>query len=242
MWRTLDLLFPLCPWAWLAQRRARASLSPAYTATLTRTERFRWGWVFFYELTPAPRPPKPIHVDPSVMRTAPVAQNSSAEGRFETPRVVLQGTGVVYRAVGGYPGRKGTERYFRRHQAALPANLWGGRRVWCLTIPCTRSECDTIARTLNGLFETPELPGRPENWPALPGPLFYGSRTAMQWLSDRLAEQGLPSRVRCVLRSQARHARLFRLTHLAMSLPDALRDNGDSWHGNAPFNRFEETR
>lgn len=218
MWRTLDLLFPLCPWAWLAQRRARASLSPAYTATLTRTERFRWGWVFTYTLT---------HPN---------------EDTFETPRVVLQGTGVVYRAVGGYPGRQGTERYFRRHQAALPGNLWGGRRVWCLTIPCTRSECDTIARTLNDIFETPELPGRPENWRALPGPLFYGSRTAMQWLSDRLAEQGLPSRVRCVLRSQVRRARLFRVTHFALSLPDALRDNGDSWHGNAPFNRFEETR
>ncbi|MBB6052060.1 hypothetical protein [Armatimonas rosea] len=218
MWWTLDLLFPLCPWAWLAQRRARASLSPAYTATLTRTERFRWGWVFTYTLT---------HPE---------------DGTFATPRVVLQGTGVVYRAVGGYPGRKGTERYFRRHQAALPANLWGGRRVWCLTIPCSRSECGTIARTLNDIFETPELPGEAENWPALPSPLFYGSRTAMQWLSDRLAEQGLPSRVQCVLRSQARKARLFRVTHFAMSLPDALRDNGDSWHGNAPFNRFEETR
>jgi hypothetical protein len=216
MWRILDLLFPLCPWAWLAQRRARASLSRTYTVTQTRTERFRWGWVFNYTVT------------------------HPANGTSETPRVVLQGTGVVYRAVGGYPGRKGTERYFRRHQAALPANLWGGRRVWCLTIPCSRSECDTIARTLNDIFETPELPGEAENWPALPGPLFYGSRTAMQWLSDRLAEQGLPSRVRCVLRSQARRARLFRITHFAMSLPDALRDNGDSWHGNAPFNRFEE--
>lgn len=216
MWRILDLLFPLCPWAWLARSRARASLGSHEQVESTTVEHFRGGWVVTF-----------------------------TQGESVRHRVVLRGSGVVYAAVGGYPGRRGTQRYFQKHRAMLPGNLWGGRRVWCLQIPCSHDERKTIAHTLGVLFERNDTtyPDWTERrWGALPGPLFYGSRAAMEWLSERLKEQGMPSRVRCVLRGQAPNAKLFRITHFAMSLPEALRDNGNTWQGNTELNRFEEAR